>query len=693
MKQKIVKTAVKPFEEYLHGRRMVDNYRWLETDSEERTAWIDQQNNLVNKLVLDDPNRGEFARRFDELFNYDRTTFPVGTLTRLFYAKTESGEDRASLYMRSWPEGKEEILVDINKFSDSGNFNLSGINVTRDGKLVAYRLSENGSDWNTLSVLDVDTGEIVDEIPRLVYTWACWLPDNSGFFYSRSIDSDNLSKNGLCVFKHKLGEDWSLDEMVFGEGLTSEDMANAMMISQCGRHLIITVDHGLSCNELFYADLSKEVVQVRSITAGYAGKYNADIYKNTLYIHSNKSASNFKICRIDLDGKLPVISKWETIIPESDQIILNFYVTGEKIFVSSIHDVISHTFIYSLDGLKLGEIESPGIGDTSLPYGEEEVDALFVSHSSPFQPVEYYRYDIHDNKLVKFSESSLKVNSEDFLTEQLFFRSFDGTVVPMLISRKKNIEFDGSNPVLLTGYGGFAYSLLPFFSPAALFWLEQGGIYAVANLRGGGEYGENWHLDGMLKNKQNVFNDFIAAGEALIGERPVKLAGEEDFKLRKYSSKKHLGVTGGSNGGLLTAAVLVQRPDLWAAVISDVPLLDMLRFHFTEGGKYWISEYGNPDNPEDFEWLLSYSPYHNVKDNSHFPPVLLKTSLHDDRGTDSLHAFKMVAKLQAVNKSDNPILLRTMTNVGHGGGRTTRMNIDEQTEKFLFLVKHLNIKA
>ncbi|MEA3265733.1 MAG: prolyl oligopeptidase family serine peptidase, partial [Candidatus Fermentibacteria bacterium] len=279
--------------------------------------------------------------------------------------------------------------------------------------------------------------------------------------------------------------------------------------------------------------------------------------------------------------------------------------------------------------------------------------------------------------------------TDAYTTEQVFFKSLDDTVVPMFIVRHRDVELNGCNPVILTGYGGFGSSYQPFFSASTVFWLEQGGIYAFASLRGGGEYGENWHKAGMLKNKQNVFDDFIAAGEALTGKRPVQVYGESDSTVRRYTSSKHLGIVGGSNGGLLTGAALVQRPDLWGAVVSSVPLLDMLRFHLTQGGKYWISEYGDPNKPEDFEWLLSYSPYHNVKDGSNFPPTFLKTSLHDDRGTDSLHAFKMTARLQAVNVSNNPIILRTMTNVGHGTGRTTQMTIDEQTELFLFLTKYL----
>ncbi|MCK5842157.1 MAG: S9 family peptidase, partial [Candidatus Sabulitectum sp.] len=408
-----------------------------------------------------------------------------------------------------------------------------------------------------------------------------------------------------------------------------------------------------------------------------------------LYIRTSNLAPNYRICKVNLDGSLPLLSKWETLVPEGDDVLLGLSLMGDRMFVKQSIDVRTHTFIHSLDGKRIGEIEYPGIGNGSLPYGEDEVDAVFVYYSSAFQPGETYQYDIHRNTLTKFIETNLKINTDAYMTEQVFFKSFDDTVVPMFIVRHRDVKLNGSNPVILTGYGGFGSSNQPFFSASTVFWLEQGGIYTVANLRGGGEYGENWHKAGMLGNKQNVFDDFIAAGEALAGERPVRLVGEDNFSVRRYSSRKHLGISGGSNGGLLTGAALVQRPELWGAVVSRVPLLDMLRFHLTQGGKYWISEYGDPDKPDDFEWLLSYSPYHNVKESSSFPPTLLKTSLHDDRGTDSLHAFKMTAKLQAVNVSDNPIILRTMTKVGHGAGRTTQMSIDEQTELFLFLTKYL----
>ncbi len=689
MKHHSVATLIKPFEETKHGRKLVDNYRWLETAGEERTAWIDQQNKLVDSFVLDDPNRKEFLKRFDELFNRDRTSFPKATLSRLIYLKIRHGEKHPSLYMRSWPDGEEQILIDIDKFSEQGNVSFGSWSPTRDGKLFAYGMSKDGSDWLHWYVLDIESGDILDEIPSLVYTWPNWLPDNSGFIYSRSTDPENLSKNGLSVFMHKLGTDWRTDKMILGDGLSETDIPNAMAISRDGHHLIIEVEHGLTLNELFYTDLSADELTAQSITGDHVGLFYADIYKGVLFVRTSNEASNYRVCRVDLDGSVPLYGKWETIVPEGDDVLLEFNVIGDRIFIKRSIDVVTHTFIHSLDGLEIGELKYPGVGVGSLPYGEEEVDAVFVSYCSFFQPNETYKYDIKRNELSKFTESSLKIDTDKYLTEQVFFRSFDGTSVPMFVIRGRDVELDGSNPVILTGYGGFSYSRTPYFSAAIVFWLEQGGIYAIANIRGGGEYGENWHRDGMLGNKQNVFDDFIAAGEALVGERPLRLAGEDDFSVRKYSSRKYLGISGGSNGGLLTGAVLVQRPDLWAAVISDVPLLDMLRFHLTQGGKFWMSEYGNPDNPEDFEWLLSYSPYHNVKDGSHYPSTLLKTSLHDDRGTDSLHAFKMAAKLQAANSSDNPILLRTMTNVGHGAGRTTQMTIDEQTEIFLFMVKHL----
>ncbi len=689
MKSKYPKTEIRPFEETLHGQRMVDNYRWLETESEERSAWIDLQNKLVDKLVLDDPGREKFSKRFDELFNYDRTNFPTATLSRIFYTRIKRGEKHASLYMRSWPHGEEQILIDINDFSSQGNISLGSYMPTRDGKLLAYRLSKDGSDWTHLYILDVDTGRIFDEIPRLAYTSTVWLPDNSSFIYSRSTDPDNLSKNGMKVFLHKLGTDWRQDEMIFGHGLTETDLPNVSAISRDGLHAIISVQHGLTVNELFYADLSADEIRFDSLTENNPDRFFADIHRGVLYIRTSNKAPNYRVCRIDLDGSPPLLSKWETIVPEGDNVLNGLGLMGDRMFVKQSIDVKTHTFIYSLGGKKIGELEYPGIGNGSLPYGEEDVDAVFVYYSSPFQPGETYQYDLQQNTLTKFTESNLKINTDAYVTEQVFFKSFDDTVVPMFIVRHRDIELNGSNPAILTGYGGFGSSYLPFFSVSTVFWLEQGGIYAFANLRGGGEYGESWHQAGMLGNKQNVFDDFIAAGEALIGERPVRLVDEDHFSVRRYSSRKHLGILGGSNGGLLTGAALVQRPDLWGAVISNVPLLDMLRFHLTQGGKYWMSEYGNPDKAEDFEWLLSYSPYHNVKEGSNFPPAFLKTSLHDDRGTNSLHAFKMAARLQAANVSDNPIILRTMTNVGHGTGRTTQMNIDEQTEIFLFMVKHL----
>ena len=689
MKLQFPKTEIRPFVEELHGRRMVDEYRWLETSGMERTNWIDQQNKLVDDVILSDPKREDFQKRFNLLYNIDQSGFPVATLSRIFYRKIKSGQKKSSLYTQALPDGEERILIDMNNPDEVSNISLGHCVPTRDGSLLAYRISENGSDWTHLYIMNVNTGEVSDEIPRLVYTWTCWLPDNSGFVYARSADPDKLTKNGLCVFLHKLGEDWRHDRMILGEGLTETDMANPVAVSRDGRHLIMEVKHGLSDSELFYTNLHSENTLVKSITAGHKGRYEGLISDNVLYVKTSNEAPNYRICKIQLNENLPHISKWDTIVPEADTAILSFNVLGEKLFITMMIDVLTNTFIHSLEGKATGKIDYPGIGVGTIPRGEDEADAVFVCYFSSYEPPKTYRYSIRDNELSLFFESSLKVNTDEYLTEQVFYRSFDGTVVPMSVTMKKDTPFDGSNPTILSGYGGFGGSELSFFSPSNLFWLEQGGIYAKANIRGGGEYGESWHKDGMLQNKQNVFDDFIAAGEALTGIRPVRPADGEHFELRRYTNSMNLGIMGGSNGGLLTGAALVQRPDLWSAVVSKVPLLDMLRYHLTQGGKYWISEYGDPDNPKDFEWLLSYSPYHNVKHGDHFPPTLLQTSLHDDRGTDSLHAFKMAAKLQAANSSDSPILLRTMTEVGHGTGRTTQMNIDEQTEIFLFLAKYL----
>ena len=565
------KTQVRSFVEVLHGRKMVDDYRWLETESEKRTAWINEQNNLVDSMVLDDPKREDFRKRFDRIFNIEQYDFPAASLSRIFYKKIKCGEKHPSLYMRSLPNGEEQILIDMNKLDGKLNFSLGHCIPTRDGNLLSYRLSENGSDWTHLYIMNVNTGEVSDEIPRLVYTWTCWLPDNSGFLYARSADPDNLTKNGLCVFVHKLGENWRNDRMIFGEGLTETDMANPEAISRDGRHLIIEVQHGLSENELFYTDLQSKNPVVESITAGHKGLYQSLISDNVLYVKTSNEAPNYRICKIRLNGTLPHITRWETIVPEDNTAILTFNVIGKKLFVTRIIDVLTHTFIHSLKGEQTGKIDYPGIGVGTVPRGEDEADAVFVCYFSSYQAPETYRYDIETNELTMLFESSMKVDTDEYLTEQVFYRSFDGTVVPMSVTMRKGTQFDGSNPAILSGYGGFGGSELSYYSPSNLFWLEEGGIYAKANIRGGGEYGENWHKDGMLKNKQNVFDDFIAAGEALTGIRPVRPSGSDEFELRRYTDSSRLGIKGGSNGGLLTGAALVQRPDLWSAVVSMVP--------------------------------------------------------------------------------------------------------------------------
>lgn len=691
MKQIYPKTAIRPFKETLHGRRVVDNYRWLETASEERTAWIDQQNRLVDSLFLDDPRRCIFSKRFDQLINYERATSPAVSLSRVFYTKTMRNDKHASMYMRDWPDGQERMLIDMNKLDDQENISLGPYSPTRDGKILAYGLSKNGSDWTHLYTIDSVTYEVTDEIPRIAYSWIVWLNDNSGFFYCRSehTDPEKLTKTDMKIFFHKVGEDWREDEMIFGDALLESDIPNVVQISKDGHHMIIWVEHGITRNELFYADLSKSELKIESITANHEGMFYPKIQDRVFYVMTNHTTPRYRLCSFNLDGEIPHISRWKTIIREEEHILSGFSVIGGKLFLKYSIDVIQHTTIHTLDGRKTGELEYPGIGSGYLPYGEDEVDAVFVSYSSFYEPSVTYHYDIQRNKLSVFLENNLSVHTDNYITEQLFYRSTDGTNVPMFVIRKKDILLEGLNPTILTAYGGFEYSFTPSFSPSILFWLEQGGIYAVANIRGGGEYGENWHRDGILRKKQNGFDDFISAGEALIGERLVRLSNEDNFAFRKYSNPQCLGIIGESNGGLLACAALVQRPDLWSAVVSSVPLLDMLRFHLTEGGKFWITEYGDPENPDDFTWLLEYSPYHNIRNDLNYTSTLLIASLHDDRGTDAMHAFKMAAKLQTVNATDNPILLRTLTNVGHSRGRTTQMSINEQTEKFLFIAKHL----
>jgi prolyl oligopeptidase len=677
----------------LHDLEIADPYRWLEAASPERTEWIKAQNNYTDSWFKRNEGDPQLRARLEELLLVDTVDLQAVREGRIFLYRQKFDQQQGAIYMRDWlPEAEEKLLLNPNKLSEDGSVALGEISITKDGQIMAYGLTKNGSDWCQWKVMDIKTGDMLDEIPRLAYTRFSWLPDNSGFYYSRSEHTapEKLTKTNKRLFFHRLGTDWRGDQLIFGEGLKEHESPYVDDISEDGRHVILGISRGYDQGELHYLDLLAKDGKIHPITEGAEGLFDSKIKNDVLYVLTNNKAPNFKICRSTLDG-IPSIDRWETLIPEEKGRVLDsMSVFSDRLFVGEKRDIASHIKEYTLEGKFAHEIELPTLGCASVPYGKEEMNAVFLDFSSFFHPPSIYRYDFASRQLSLFAKEEYPFDPEMFMAEQVWFQSKDKTEVPMFVIRKKDTVLDGKNPTILTGYGGFNIGMEPEFSPSGVGWLEKGGIVAIANLRGGDEFGEDWHKAGMLGNKQNVFDDFISAGEALTGDNPSRLAGDDRYAPRKYTSPHNLGIQGGSNGGLLVGAALVQRPDLWGAVNCDVPLLDMLRFHLTEGGKYWKSEYGDPDDPDDFRFLLAYSPYHNAKDGVEYPPVLFETSLGDDRGVDPMHAMKMAAMLQAYNTSDNPILLRVKTNTGHGHSKPIKMIIDELVEYYSFM--HENLK-
>ena len=485
----------------------------------------------------------------------------------------------------------------------------------------------------------------------------------------------------MRVFFHKLGTDWRHDEKIFGDGLPEAASPGVSEISDDGKHAMINISYGCGEEELYY--LNRTISGIQKISGEKRATFRPQIENNVLYIMTDLDAPKFKLCSASLDA-VPSLDRWKTLLSEQENVLEGIYVVDDKLFVNYSVNVTSKLQEFTTDGVLKHDIALPCLGSASTPCGEK--DFIFFSFQSFAQPHTVYQYNALTGTSTEFSKQVIPFTPELFTSEQVWYKSKDGTPIPMFIVHAKSTIANGKNPTILTGYGGFNISESPYFSAARVSWLEQGGVIAIANLRGGGEFGEEWHRQGMLKNKQNCFDDFIAAGEALTGKNQVLVDGA--WTTRAYTNAKQLGISGGSNGGLLVGAVLVQRPDLWAAVDCSVPLLDMLRFHLTDGGKWWVSEYGSVADVTAFKNLLSYSPYHNVK-NAAYPAVIFETSLGDDRGVDPMHAMKMAALVQTRNTSENPILLNVKKDTGHGHGKPLKMIIHETTDFYSFMKKIL----
>jgi prolyl oligopeptidase len=672
---------VEQVDEY-HGVKVADPYRWLEDlDSQQTRDWVAAQNRLTSAYLAAIPEREPIRKRLTELWNYERYSVPAQRGGRYFFTRNDGLQNQNVLYRVDTLGGDPRLVLDPNTLSQDGTIAMTGWSVSEDGKLLAYGLSSGGSDWQEWRVRDVETGRDLPDVLRWVkFSLAAWTHDNKGFFYSRydepregrPLEEANFYQK---LYYHRIGTPQSADELVY-QRPDSKEMGFIAGVSEDGRYLIIQAWKGTETeNGIFYKDLQQPGSKVVELLDRFDAAYN--FIENdgpVFWLQTDLGAPRGRVIAVDLRD--PAREKWRELIPQGAETLQGVACLNDTFVALYLKDAHSQVRQFDLTGRPLREVALPGLGSADGFTGRRKDRETFFSFSSFTAPGTIYRYDLETGKATVFRRPAIQgFDPGQYETKQVFFPSKDGTRVPMFLTYKKGLKLDGSNPTYLYGYGGFNVSLVPAFSIDHLVWMEHGGVYAVANLRGGGEYGEEWHQAGMKLKKQNVFDDFIAASEWLIANG--------------YTSRRKLAIAGYSNGGLLTAACMVQRPDLYGAVIVGVGVLDMLRFNKFTIGWGWTSDYGSPENPEELKALYAYSPYHNLKPGTAYPPTLITTADHDDRVVPA-HSFKFAAAIQHANAGPNPTLIRIETRAGHGGGKPVSKKIDEAADEMSFLFHALS---
>lgn len=663
------------------GTKVADPYRWLEDDnSAETKAWVAEQNKITFDYLNQIPERAKIKARLTELWNYEKYTAPFKRGDRYFYSKNDGLQNQSILYVADSATDKGRVLLDPNKLSTDGTVAFSGLAISDDGKLMAYGLSAAGSDWQEWKFKKIETGDdLPDVLKNIKFSGASWTKDGTGVFYSRYPQSDDKSKMSAenafqKMYFHKIGTDQSADVLVY-ERPEDKDMFVGGSVTDDGKYLIINVGKGTSPNNMvYYKDLSKADSPIMPLVDKLENNYSfLDNIGTTFYFQTDKDASRSRIVAIDVKDK---DKKWREIVPQAAETISGIGFVNNEFVISYLKDAYTQIRVYDKNGKFLRNVDLPGIGTAGGFGGKRDDTETFYSFNSFTAPPTIYRYDMKTGKSEVFRKSDVKFNPNDYEVKQVFYNSKDGTKVPMFIVHKKGLKLDGNNPTLLYAYGGFSISTTPAFSVSRLAWMEMGGVYAVANIRGGAEYGEEWHIAGTKLKKQNVFDDFIAAAEYLIKE--------------KYTQPSKLAIQGGSNGGLLIGAVLNQRPELFGAALPAVGVMDMLRFQKFTIGRAWTSDYGSSENAEEFAAIYKYSPLHNIKPGTKYPATLVTTADHDDRVFPA-HSFKYAATLQAAQGGDAPVLIRIETRAGHGAGKPTAKIIEEQADLYGFLVKNLGM--
>ncbi|MEZ2301948.1 MAG: prolyl oligopeptidase family protein [Microcoleus sp.] len=709
-----------------HGVPVSDPYRWLENpDSEETQAWVEAQNAVTFGYLKEIPAREKIKQRLTQLWNYERYGIPFKEGDRYFYYKNDGLQNQSILYTLTSLDGEPQVLIDPNTLSEDGTVALGGIAISEDGKFMAYGLSTSGSDWQEWKVRDVETGaDLSDHLKWLKFSGASWTHDGKGFFYSRYDEPNEKSKHEDVnyyqkLFYHKLGTPQSEDVLIYDRP-DQKEWGFSAGVTEDGKYLIISVWRGTDPqNLIFYKDLTAPESAVVELINEFEAEYNfIDNDGSVFWFKTDLNAPLGRVIAIDINnppapslagdetppspplgkggidlspplgkggidlspplGKGGIQGGFTEIIPEAAETLGGIGILNNQFVTSYLKDAYTQIKIFNLDGSFVRQIALPGIGSAGGFGGKRHDTETFYAYTSFTTPNTIYSYNMLTDESKIYRQPKVDFNPDDYETKQVFYPSKDGTQVPMFITHKKGLELDGNNPTYLYGYGGFSISLTPSFSVSRVVWLEMGGVYVTACLRGGGEYGESWHQAGTKLNKQNVFDDFISAAEWLIAN--------------KYTQPAKLAIAGGSNGGLLVGACMTQRPELFGAALPAVGVMDMLRFHKFTIGWAWTSEYGSPENAAEFPTIYGYSPLHNLKPGTAYPATMITTADHDDRVVPA-HSFKFASALQEMHGGEKPVLIRIETKAGHGAGKPTAKVIEELADEWAFLVRELSINA
>jgi prolyl oligopeptidase len=660
-----------------HGTKIADPYRGLEdTDAPATRRWIEAENALTHSWIATIPERAEIERRMTELWNYERNGVPFKKGGKYFWFKNDGLQNQAVLYVANTIEGAPRALLDPNALRKDGTVAVAGQRVSQDGRYLAYQLSEAGSDWTTIRVRDVASGkDLDDKIEWVKFSGLSWTPDSKGFFYSTFPDHTTKSLANHTLKHHTLGTGAGDDTVVYARP-DHPQWSLGGWVTDDGELLVVTQNEGTEQKtRVFTKDLRDAASPIVPLFDLFDAEYEFLGKKHErLWFRTDSGAANSRIVTVDL-GQTKT-NAFTEVVPEAREAVEHVLLAGDRLIVTYLKDAANETRVFELDGKRSDTLKLPGLGSVAQFEGDQDDPETFFAFTSFTTPTQVWRYDVAKKAASLWRAPKVAFSPDDYVTEQVFYPSKDKTRVPMFVTHRKDVHLGPSTPTLLYGYGGFNIAMKPSFSPAILVWMERGGTYAVANLRGGAEYGREWHEAGTQAKKQNVFDDFISAAEYLIA--------------KGWTSTPKLAIHGRSNGGLLVGACMTQRPDLFGAAIPGVGVLDMLRYHEFTGGWMWASDYGRSDRPTDFAYLVRYSPLHNIKPGTRYPPTLITTGDHDDRVVPG-HSFKFAATLQRAQAGPDPILIRIETRGGHGAGKPTSMQIEELSDEFAFLTRALHL--